>query len=207
MKSKFFKLRASTSVGVASSKITMCWNFEKHLCPVTLQPIDRSLSWFAGDVKIAFQRILGKPKLDFYFHAPFVFANDRAKLFFETNKYPVSFKALKKIPLDLSEQDYYDIDAEDEIYLLETQNRFPVYLDSTQIEWQKDCPGCGRTYPLFHTMKNPVIITPKGCDTRIFALEQWPESYLYINQVALKEMKKAGLTGIEDIKTPFAVCG
>jgi len=169
-----------------------------------LQPVDRSLSWFLDDVKVAFQRHLGKSKIDFHFQHPFVFVTERAKLFLESNNYPVSFKRLKKLPLDLSEQDYYDIDIEDEIYLLETRNRFPVELDSTQIEWKKDCPGCGRSYPLFHTMKDPKIVVPKGADSRVFVLEQWPDSYLYINQSALKEMKKAGLTGIEDVKTPFA---
>ena len=205
MATKLYKLMEPRYRGVARAKIMSCWNQAKTICPVTMQPVDRALPWTVGDPQISFQRHLGKSKIDFYFHAPFVFVNDRAKSFFEANKYPASFKALKKIPLDASEQDYYDIDVEDSIYLLEALNRFPVNLELTPIEWQKDCPGCGRTYPLFHTMTNPVVTVPKREDSRIFALEQWPDSYLYLSQSALKDIKKSGLIGVEDIKTPFGV--
>lgn len=123
----------------------------------------------------------------------------------EAQGLPVTFHQASKIPLSKENKYYYEWDPKEAIYLVECAHLLKLDMDRTQLEWKKDCPGCGKTYPLLHTVKDPVVLAPKRSDARVFVLEPWPDSYLYISQDTLKEWKKLGLTGIESLKKPFGV--
>lgn len=205
---KIYRLARDLKDSAVYCEIYNSWNFEKEICPASLQPLDRSRAWFkSNSVDVRFSRLLQVEKQDIVFSAytPFVFVSEKARSIFRSIGLPLSFVSAQKLSLSESDQNYYHIDSEESVYLMRCSNRHSLDFDRTEIAWQKDCPGCGKTYPLFHTMKNPVVVAPKGSDTRIFTLEPWPDSYIYISQDTLKEWKKLGLTGIENIKKPFGM--
>lgn len=205
---KVYKILHQNLEGSTSSDPENDWNSQKRICSTCLQPTDRSKPWFSEEtLQVHFRRHKGRDVSDLIlpYSNPFLFATSKAKQIMESQGLPVTFRQASKIPLSIENTDYYEWDPQEAIYLVECANVQKLDIDRTQMEWQKGCPGCGRIYPLLHTVKEAVVIAPKGSDSRVFVLDHWPDSYLYISQDTLKEWKKLGLTGIESIKKSFGV--
>lgn len=205
---RVYRLARDRKDSAVYCEIYNSWNFDKAICPVSFQPVDRSLDWIkSSSVDVRFYRLLQSAKQDIVFSAytPFAFVSERARSIFQSIGLPLDFYPVNKLPLSDSDKDYYSIDHEEQVFLIRCSNKIRLDFQRTEIAWQNDCPGCGRTYPLFHTMNNPVVVAPKGADSRIFTLESWPDSFLYIHQDTLKEWKKNNITGIENIKHVFGM--
>lgn len=216
----FFRL-SSVYHELQSLDVMGPWNPEKPICPHTQQAIDRAVSWFAGTVVVYYRgrlpddkqpgwhwddRLaeLNAPRLLGTEGSPMILANQQAKLILEGLNLPLQYTEVRYLPLlERDKTLCYPVDPSRKHYLLQTDNHLEVDLDRFQIEWQKDCPGCGRSYPLLHTMKTPFVHAPTGADARLFAFAQWPDSYIYIDEPTIRLWKELGIRGLKSPDDPF----